>query len=146
MNHSETKKDDENYVIVRLGNLNLPLGKSIAALIDTPKFKERLASGQIYCEYGTPRQRPHESTKDYMSRYLNIRLDNTCGKISEMWVEDDLVLGKFTFLGPMAPAAQQYLRPTDHIFGVRGLSRDGGLDHIVTFDFLASSAGGENGQ
>lgn len=150
MSHSVTKEDGENYVIVRLGSLNLPIGKRIAELIDTPQFKKRLASGQICCEYGTPRQLPHESAKDYMSRYLDIRLDNTCGKISEMWVEDDQVLGKFKFFGPMAAIAQQYLEPTDCTFGVRGLTSDAslvsGLNHIVTFDMIASTARGQNDQ
>lgn len=109
--------------------------ESAEKYITNDVFLARVRAGALRAEYGNPRQRPTESTEDFLRRAASIDEGNTCGKFSDVRIEADKVIGIF-HVNDSATKTLSVNQPKLR-FGMRSLSSaDGHLKHIVSFDFI----------
>ena len=159
------KPDKDGYYPLVLGALNVynsagqfyPYESAKQVFAESSSLMRRIANGACRGEYGHPRMTPGMTTRDFLSRVMDIYEPNVCCHIRKVTVDYSSVrdekgrpvialIGEVRPCGPMGPALKASLdNPSENVcFSVRSITNDcnvGGTIHknirsIVTWDYV----------
>jgi len=160
------KPSEDGYYTLVLGALNIfnsanayyPATDSAKQLFkESSSLMRRIANGALRGEYGHPRMTPGMTTRDFLTRVMDIYEPNVCCHIRKVWIDYTSVkdaqgkpviaiIGEVKPSGPMGAALKASLdNPSENVcFSIRSITNDemrGGVVHkhlktIVTWDYV----------